>query len=63
MVGLALLVFLLVLRRFAPKVPAALIVVVLMTTVSSLFHLQTYGIAVVGPIPSGLPQFGLPQVA
>jgi SulP family sulfate permease len=62
MVGLALLVFLLVLRRFAPKVPAALIVVVLMTIVSSLLHLDTYGIAVVGPIPSGLPQFGLPDL-
>jgi SulP family sulfate permease len=62
MVGLALLVFLLVLRRFAPKVPAALIVVVLMTIVSSQLHLDRYGIAVVGPIPSGLPQFGLPDL-
>ena len=61
-VGVALLIFLLVLRRFAPKVPAALIVVVLMTIISSLLHLQTYGIAVVGPIPSGLPQFGLPDL-
>lgn len=62
MVGLALLVFLLVLRRSAPKVPAALIVVVLMTIVSSLLHLETHGIAVVGPIPSGLPQFGVPDL-
>ena len=62
MVGVALLVFLLVLRRFAPKVPAALIVVVLMTIVSSLLHLQTYGIAIVGTIPPGLPQIGLPDL-
>jgi len=62
-VGLALLVFLLVLRRFAPRMPAALIVVVLMTIISSLFHLSTYGVAVVGTIPSGLPQFGLPDLS
>lgn len=43
LIGLMLLVFLLVLRRFAPKVPSALIVVV-------------------GSIPSGLPQFGLPDL-
>ena len=63
MVGLVLLVFLLVLRHFAPRVPAALIVVVLMTIISSLLHLNTYGIAIVGTIPSGLPHFGLPDLS
>ncbi len=63
LIGLALLVFLLVLRHFAPRVPAALIVVVLMTTISSLLHLSSYGVAVVGPIPPGLPQFGLPDLS
>jgi SulP family sulfate permease len=63
MVGLVLLVFLLVLHRFAPRVPAALIVVVLMTIISSLLHLNTYGIAIVGTIPSGLPHFGLPDLS
>ena len=62
LIGLMLLVFLLVLHRFAPKVPAALIVVVIMTIISSLLHLDMYGIAVVGSIPSGLPQFGLPDL-
>jgi sulfate permease, SulP family len=62
LVGVALLAFLLALRRVAPKVPAALIVVVLMTMVSSLLHLQLYGIAVVGPLPAGLPQFGFPDL-
>jgi sulfate permease, SulP family len=63
LVGVALLGFLLVLRRVAPKVPAALIVVVLMTLVSSLLHLQLYGIAVVGPLPAGLPQLGFPDLS
>jgi SulP family sulfate permease len=63
LIGVALLVFLLVLRHFAPRVPAALIVVVLMTIISSLLHLSSYGIAVVGPIPAGLPQFGFPDLS
>ena len=53
LIGVALLAFLLVLRHFAPRIPAALIVVVLMTIISSLLHLSSYGIAVVGPIPAG----------
>jgi len=61
-IGLVLLVFLLVLRRFAPKIPGALIVVVIMTIISALLHLDTYGVAVVGPIPSGLPKLGLPDL-
>jgi SulP family sulfate permease len=63
LIGLPLLVFLLVLRHFAPRVPAALIVVVLMTILSSLFHLNSYGVAIVGTIPPGLPQFGLPDLS
>ena len=63
LIGVALLVFLLVLRHFAPRVPAALIVVVLMTIISSQLHLSSYGIAVVGPIPAGLPQLGFPDLS
>ena len=49
-IGLVFLIFLLVLRRFAPKVPGGLIVVVVMTIISSLLHLDAFGVAVVGPI-------------
>src|SRR6266705_2398254 len=62
-IGLALLIFLLVLRRFAPRVPGGLIVVVVMTIISALLHLDTYGVAVVGPITPGLPKLGLPDVS
>ena len=57
-IGLALLTFLIILRRFAPKVPGGIIVVVVITMVSALIQLEKYGVTVVGPIPSGLPQFG-----
>ena len=58
-IGLVLLAFLIMLHRFAPKVPGGLIVVVVMTMLSALIQLDKYGVTVVGPIPSGLPQFGL----
>lgn len=58
-IGLVLIAFILVIRRFAPKVPGGLIVVVIMTVMSSLLQLDKYGVKVVGPIPPGLPQFGL----
>jgi len=58
-IGLALLAFLVVLRRFAPHVPGSVIVVVIMTLISALVGLKRYGIAVVGVLPSGFPQLGL----
>jgi SulP family sulfate permease len=61
-IGLVLLIFLFVLRRFAPRVPGALIVVIVMTVISALLHLNTYGVAVVGPITPGLPTLGLPDL-
>jgi sulfate permease, SulP family len=62
MIGLILIAFILVLHRFAPRVPGGLIVVVIMTIVSALLQLDKYGVKVVGQIPSGLPQFGLPDL-
>jgi SulP family sulfate permease len=62
-IGLVLLIFLLVLRRFAPRVPGGLIIVVVMTSISALLHMDTYGVAVVGPISSGPPRLGLPDVS
>ena len=60
-IGLTLLAFLLLLRRFAPQVPGGIIVVAVMTVISALFHLEREGMSVVGAIPSGLPGASLPQ--
>ena len=48
------------LHRFAPKVPAALVVVILSIIAVPLFNLEAKGIEVVGDIPAGLPSLGLP---
>jgi len=60
-VGISCLVLLFAIHKFAPKVPAALAVMVLSILASSFFDLEAYGVQVVGYIPAGLPSFGLPS--
>ena len=49
------------LKRFAPKLPAALVVVVGSILAVQLFNLEDRGVKVVGDIPDKLPAFGLPD--
>ncbi len=58
--GLGLLAMIVGLRRFAPKVPPALVVVVVATVVSLVLKLEARGVAVVGEFPRGLPRFAFP---
>ncbi len=62
--GISLLVILIILacRRFAPKVPGALLAVIGMIGASLLFNLGEQGVEVVGAIPSGLPTLSLPAL-
>lgn len=62
-VGAATLALILVLRRWAPTAPGALIGVVAATVVVAAFGLDGHGIALVGDIPTGLPVPGLPDVS
>ncbi|MEV0777438.1 sulfate permease [Streptomyces sp. NPDC050428] len=57
----ALLVFLFVAPRLWAAVPRPLLAVVLGTGVVALFSWENHGIAVVGPVPSGLPHLALPD--
>jgi SulP family sulfate permease len=61
-VGLVTILGIIVLRRYAHRVPAPLVAVIVAIIVSSLFNLEELGVAVVGQIPSGLPSFQVPQV-
>jgi SulP family sulfate permease len=49
-------------HRFAPAVPVALIAVVGTIAASAMFGFAGRGIAVIGPVPGGLPTIELPQV-
>ena len=59
-VGGSAVALLLAMRFFTPKLPRALIAVVLGIVVVPLFGLESHGVAVVGDLPSGLPSLVLP---
>ena len=59
-VGLACLAGMVVLQRFLPRLPAALAVLVGSLVASAALHLSDHGVAVVGPLPSGLAAPQLP---
>ena len=60
LVGLAALALILGLRFFAPRVPGALVLVVAGLLATWLFDLGAHGVALVGPVPRGLPSPTLP---
>jgi len=49
-------------NRVAPRWPFALFAVIGTIVASAEFHLADRGIAVIGPVPGGLPSIGLPEV-
>jgi sulfate permease, SulP family len=53
----------LVLRRFTPKVPGTLIAVAGAMTASAMWNFSGHGIAILGPVAGGLPQFKLPALS
>jgi SulP family sulfate permease len=49
-------------NHVVPRVPVALIAVVGTIAASAAFRFAEWGIAVIGPVPGGLPAIGLPEV-
>jgi MFS superfamily sulfate permease-like transporter len=49
-------------NRFVPRLPFALFAVIGAIAASAAFHFAERGIAVIGPVPGGLPSIGLPEV-
>ena len=54
----SVLAFVLLLRRFAPKVPGALVAVVAAIAASAAWDFAGRGIATIGPVVGGLPHLG-----
>ena len=63
LVGVVALGVILGLRRLAPAVPGALVLVVGGLLASSVFDLGSHGVALVGDVPRGLPAPELPDLA
>ncbi|MDQ0322834.1 high affinity sulfate transporter 1 [Pararhizobium capsulatum DSM 1112] len=60
--GAGTLALILLLKRW-PRVPGILLVVIAATVVVGVLGLaETEGVAVLGPLPAGLPSFALPQI-
>ena len=55
--GVGLLTVLVLLRRFTPKLPAALIVVIAGIVSVMMLGLEQDGVAILGSVPAGLPAF------
>ena len=62
-IGLLSLALLFAFKRFAPRVPGALLTVILAILLTTIFELADYGVSVVGTVDTSLPPIGLPQVA
>ena len=61
-VGIGGMVLVLVLRRWLPKVPAVLVMVVLAIAAVSVFDLADRGVSLVGELPKGFPPFTFPHI-
>lgn len=62
-VAVAVLIIVLGAKRLSGKLPGALIAVIGAILVSWAFGLEGRGIAVLGPVPGGLPSFSIPDVS
>jgi sulfate permease, SulP family len=61
-IGVACMAALFIMRRINRKLPGPLIVVVGAIIASAVLSWQAKGVAVVGPVPAGLPQLTIPAV-
>src|SRR5512143_3145933 len=53
----------LVLQRWLPKVPGALVAVVASIARASVLDLADHGVGLVGPLPQGFPPFSIPRTS
>lgn len=61
-VGVGSIALLLLMRRFAPTWPRTIIVVAIGIILSAILDLEANGVAVVGPMPEGLPSIVVPSI-
>lgn len=62
-IGVAAIVLLVCCERFAPRIPAPLVVVAIGVAATLLFQLQSHGVALVGRVVRGLPPVTIPNWA
>jgi high affinity sulfate transporter 1 len=60
--GIGSVIGIFVLKRFAPRIPGALVALIVGIALSTAFDLSAKGVAVVGDVATGIPTPGLPDV-
>ncbi|WP_069132054.1 SulP family inorganic anion transporter [Rhodohalobacter halophilus] len=58
-IGIGSIAAIVLIRKWKRTFPSALVVVVVGTVITALFGLNQHGVAIVGDIPTGLPEFSL----
>jgi SulP family sulfate permease len=61
-IGVSAFLIVRLMKRYAPRVPGALVALVLLTTVVAVLGLPDKGVGVLGAIPSGAPTLTLPAI-
>ena len=61
-ISIGVIVIVVAARRIARQIPGPLIAVIIAISVSWAVGLASHGVAVVGPVPRGLPSLGLPAL-
>lgn len=62
-IGIVTIVSIRLIKKFLPKIPGALVVLVLMTTIVAVFNLDEKGVGVLGAVPAAMPTLSLPRVS
>ena len=63
LLGLFTIMVIILVRRIRPSLPGTLIAMVLVGIIVSAFHLDRFGVAVVGTIPRQLPPLNVPELS
>jgi len=61
-IGVSAFAIVRLMKRYAPRVPGALVALVLLTLAVAFFDLPSRGVGVLGAIPSGAPSLTLPAI-
>lgn len=63
LIGVGAIVIIWALKRSAPKLPGALIALIVTTAAVAIFGWADKGVSVLGAVPAGLPSFSFPRIS
>jgi len=61
-IGISTIIIIRLLKRYTPKLPGALVALVLATIIVAFFNLDKQGVSVLGKVPLAAPSLSLPEV-